>query len=107
MKSSYVNQCSCCDKRFMRIELEQRIPEYLERDFVELLGNDVDYIFLSKQFYFTLEGGYIVSFYYEFQNVEEELSAKDLVCSVKTICNYLYKSYVDDKRKMTGQKFAQ
>ena len=62
MKSSYVSQCSCCDKRFMRIELEQRIPEYLERDFVELLGSDVDDIFLSKQFYFTLEGGYIVSF---------------------------------------------
>ena len=106
MKTRYVNQCSCCGKSFMRLELSQRVPEHLEDVFVELLGNDVDDLFLSKQFYLSLEDGFIVGFYYEFQSKDEERSAEDLAWSVRAISNYLYDSYVTDQRKLTNEEFA-
>ena len=105
MKTNDVNQCSCCGVRFIRVTLDQKIPGYLEKDFVWLLGNDVDDLFLSRQFYLSSEDGYIVSFYYEFQNEKEEQSANDLERSVKLISSYLYDHCVVDGRDIVLEEF--
>lgn len=99
MKSKYINQCSCCEKRFIQLELDQRLPMHLEAIFVELLGNDVKDLFLNGQYHLTFEDGEIAGFYYEFRGAEEELCAEDLYWSVHSISNYLYDSCISNNRK--------
>jgi hypothetical protein len=89
----------------MRVQLEQKIPAHLEGKFVELLGSDVHDLFLSRDFFLSSEFGFIDSFYFEFQNSEEEFYAEDLAWSVRAVSNYLYDQYVESQRKLVNEEF--
>ena len=71
-----------------------------------MLGDDVKDLNLSRQYYLTFERGYIVGFYYEFKNAEEELGAEDLAWSVNSIGNYLYDICISDARKVADEEYA-
>ena len=81
-KYQYVNQCSCCDDRFSRINLPTLNMKYQEI-LTNLLMEQIDQMHLKGEFELVLMDGVITGAYYKYASVNEELKAKKL-------CNRLY-----------------